>query len=173
MRWVQRLFVKPQIPAQVDPWDGHIVDLDQYCAEAWAELKDRQDKLARDYGLADALWCVNQDTGLIEFECKDGAMVRAPVQIIGSLNPQTNVFAWGWRHPNVQARLRANAERTRWFGEKHGLHELTDPKVSASEADAWRLTAMAVKVNAAVGAYRAPTDGPLVFMTIGEATIYR
>jgi hypothetical protein len=172
MRWVQKIFPRPQLVAPIDPWDGRSVDLDQFCAEAWAELTQRQERLATEFGLADAAWVVDQERGLIEFERKDGALVRAPVQIIGTLNPTTNVFAWGWRHPNVHARLRANAERTRWFGEKHGMEELTRAKVQATEAEAWRLTALAMKVNAAAGAYRAPTDGPLVFMTIGKASVH-
>jgi hypothetical protein len=114
---------------------------------------------------------VDQDAGLIRFDRKDGAEVTAPVQIIGAWNPRTEVYRWAWDHPMVHTRLRADSERTRWFGEKHGLPELTDPVLKISENEAWRMTAVAMKVNGAYAAYRGPTDGPIMFMTLGEPKV--
>jgi hypothetical protein len=171
MGWLSAF--KPKAPQRgvVGPWDGQTVDVDQFWADAWAELSQRQHKLSQRLKLADARWSVDQNTGLIQFERRDGVLINAPVQIIGALNPRNDSFTWGWDHPSVKVRLRAFAERTRWFGDRHNLNELTEPVVKMSEADAWRLTAVAVKVNAAMGAYRAPTGGPVIFMTIGEPTI--
>ena len=39
------------------------------------------------------------------------------------------------------------------------------------EQDAWRLTALAMKVNGSYGVYRAPTEGPVIFMTLGEPKV--
>jgi len=151
------------------PWEGQSVDVDQFWAEAWADLQHRQAWLAKRDGLANAQWVVDQPAGLIHFERTDGSTASAPVQIIGSWNPRTEMFTWGWDHPSVATRLRANAERTRWFGEKNALPELTMPQVKASEGEAWRFTAVSLKVNAARGVYRGPTDaGVVVFMTLGE-----
>lgn len=158
--------------APVGPWDGQQVDVDRFWGEAWAELNLRQQKLQKKLKLGDARWSVDQNTGLIQFDRADGARITAPVQIIGALNPRNDMFTWGWDHPSVKVRLRAFAERTRWFGDRHRLRELTEPVVKMSEADAWRLTAVALKVNAAQGAYRAPTPGgPVIFMTIGDPTV--
>ena len=169
MRWPIALPVlkKRQTPSS-GPWDGERVDIDRYWAEAWAELAARQDTLTRRLKLRDARWTVDQTSGLIQFDRRDGMVVSAPVQIIGSWNPRTSLFTWGWDHPSVRTRLRASAERTRWFGDKHRLEELTSPTVHVSEEEAWRLTAVAMKVNAATGAYRASTEGPVIFMTMGE-----
>jgi hypothetical protein len=109
--------------------------------------------------LAEATWRV------------DETVVRAPVQIIGSYNPRSEMFIWAWDHPSVAPRLRVSAERTRWFGNAHKVTELTERQVKMSEADAWRLTAIAMKVNAAYGAYRGPTGGPIVFMTLGVPSV--
>jgi hypothetical protein len=162
---------RPGPKAVPNPWDGQRVDIDRFWAEAWAELSLGQQILARRLKLSDARWTVDQNTGLIQFDRRDGALISAPVQIIGSWNPRSEMFTWGWDHPSVKLRLRASAERTRWFGDKHGLEELTAPNLRVSEAEAWRLTAVARKVNAAVGAYRAPTEGPVIFMTIGDLKI--
>lgn len=153
------------------PWSGERVDLDKFWAEAWTFLLWRQRKLTKEFKLNAAKWAVDQEAGLIAFTRPDGAVVTASVQIIGAWNQQSEIFTWGWDHPSVQPRLRRDAERTRWFGEAHELEELLMPKVKCTEAEAWRLTSIAMKVNAAAGAYRGPTDGPVVFMTLGEARV--
>ncbi|MES1156320.1 MAG: DUF6882 domain-containing protein [Alphaproteobacteria bacterium] len=155
----------------VKPWGGEQVDVDRFWAEAWANLCRRQATLAKQFRLENANWAVDQDAGLIQFERADGALVTGPVQILGSWNPRSSLFTWGWDHPSVHTRLRADAERTRWFGDKHGLPELTDRQMQMTELDVWRLTAVAVKVNGAIGAYRGPTEGPIVFMTLGDLKV--
>jgi hypothetical protein len=168
---------KPKAEAQratsqdLVPWGGERVDVERFWAEAWVDLLNRQRWLSRKLKIETAPWLVDQSKGLIHFERKDGALVTAPVQIVGAWNPKTRLFRWGWDHPMVQQRLRNDAERTRWFGEKHGLEELTETKVVMDEKDAWQMAALAMKVNAAYGVYRAPTEGPVVFMTLGEPTV--
>jgi hypothetical protein len=177
--WVNELAMRaPPLLARVRsqsralaPWQGEVVDVDRFWADAWREMTIRQQKLARRLMLAHAHWSVDQEQGLIHFERQDGATLSAPVQIIGAWNPETHAFTWAWDHPSVQTRLRADAERTRWFGEKHGLPELTDRSLVVTEQEAWRLTAVAMKVNAAQGVYRGPTDGPIVFMTLRDLKV--
>lgn len=171
MDWLRRVGRRVR-PGEAEPWDGRPVDIDRYWAEAWTELKARQDFIARGLRLANADWSVDQEAGLIQFERQDGSLLAAPVQIVGSWSPQSHLFTWGWGHPSVRVRLRAGAERTRWFGDKHGLPEFCDPQFKATEDYAWRLTAVAMKVNGAIGAYRGPTaDGPVVFMTLGDIKV--
>jgi hypothetical protein len=174
MRWFTRLLkgVEARAPLPASPWEGETVDVDRYWAEAWAEMSRRQAFLSKEMGLANAEWAVDQPAGLIHFERADNSLVTAPVQIIGSWNPRTELFTWGWDHPSVMTRLRANAERTRWFGEKNDLPELTERQLRISETEAWRLAAVALKVNAARGVYRGPMDeGPVVFMTLGDLRV--
>ena len=45
----------------------------------------------------------------------------------------------------VVQRLRNDAERTRWFGDKHGLEELTVKSLKMTEEDTWQMTALAMK----------------------------
>lgn len=172
--WAKRILDMPgqrqKMLAPSQPWDGERVDIDHFWALAWEDLRRRQQALAHQARLAHARWTVDQSAGLIQFERPDGRLATAPVQIIGAWNPSNETFTWGWDHPSVRTRLRAFAERTRWFGEAHELPELTESRVKVSEAQAWRMTAVAMKVNGAVGAYRGPTEGPTIFMAIGELT---
>ncbi len=71
----------------------------------------------------------------------------------------------------VQQRLRNDAERTRWFGDKHDLEDLTSRALKMSEQEAWQMAALALKVNGAHGVYRGPHDGPVIFMTLGEPKV--
>jgi hypothetical protein len=170
--WARRLLGAADTRAEGGgvPWAGEKVDVERYWAEAWRDLQHRQGVLAKRARLAHASWTVDQSAGLIQFERANGELATAPVQIIGSWNPAIEIFSWGWDHPSVRTRLRAFAERTRWFGEAHALPELTESRQRATELEAWRLTAIALKVNGAVGAYRGPTEGPVIFMNIGELT---
>lgn len=173
LTWARRLLATPTRADPIapgEPWDGEEVDIDRFWTQAWRELHRRQAALAKHARLAHARWAVDQGAGLIQFEREDGSFATAPVQIIGSWNGANETFTWGWDHPSVRTRLRAFAERTRWFGEAHGLKELTESRLQLSEAEAWRLTALALKVNGAVGAYRGPTEGPTIFMAMGEIT---
>lgn len=173
MSWINSLLKPSTRPSQaLVPWSGErVADVDRFWAESWVDLLNRQSVLAKKHKITSAPWTVNQDQGLIEFERKDGRFVTAPVQIIGAWNPRNSTFTWGWDHPSVHTRLRGDAERTRWFGDKHGLDELTERSQRMSEMEAWRLTAVAVKVNGSHGAYRGPTDGPVVFMTLGAPKV--
>jgi hypothetical protein len=162
-RRAEKLKVRPRAP-----WNGERVDVDRFWAEAWRELRERQTLIAERHRIAEARWSVDQEAGLILFERADGARLCAPVQIIGAWNPRSTAFLWGWDHPSVAARLRADAERTRWFGDTHELPELVERSLRVSELEAWRLAAVAMKVNGAAGIYRGPTEGPVVFMTMGE-----
>ena len=174
MAKAQRKKAEPEAPAassSLVPWGGEHVDVDRFWAEAWVDLMNRQRWLARKMRIAKAPWVVNQAAGLIQFERKDGAIVAAPVQIIGAWNPRTHIFRWAWDHPLVETRLRADAERTRWFGEKHELEQLTIRSRKMDEQEAWQMTAVAMKVNASHGVYRGPTEGPIMFMTLGKPRV--
>ncbi|MEZ6024027.1 MAG: hypothetical protein R3C16_11580 [Hyphomonadaceae bacterium] len=153
------------------PWGGERVNVDRFFAESWVDLLNRQRWLSKKLKIETAPWLVDQNSGIIRFDRKDGALVTAPIQIIGAWNPKSGAFRWGWDHPMVQQRLRNDAERTRWFGEKHDLDELTERKLVMDEREAWQMAALAMKVNASYGVYRAPTEGPVVFMTLGEPKV--
>lgn len=155
------------------PWGGEVVDVDRFWAESWIDLLNRQRWMARKLKLEAAPWVVDQNAGVIQFARQDGATVTAPVQIIGAWNPRTEMFRWGWDHPNVAQRLRNDAERTRWFGDKHDLAELTTRALKMNEQGAWQMTALAMKVNGAYSVYRAPTDGPVIFMTLGQPKVVK
>jgi hypothetical protein len=116
-------------------------------------------------------WSVDQDQGVIQFLFADGVVATAPVQIIGTYNPQSGTFLWGWDHPSVAEPLRRAAALVRSYGAKHNVVRFTEREVKCTEAEAWEFTAIAARLDSANGAYRANSGGPLVYMTFGEVTL--
>jgi hypothetical protein len=140
-----------------------------------AELNDRamnelhtEAELARGLFQLDACrWNVDQATGIIDFT-RDGPrgaiQARAPVQILASFNTKDGAWLWSWANPSIRSSLTAHATTTRDFGEQRGIAELTGRTFECTEADCWRITALACMINGAHDAYRGPAGPTLVFM---------
>ena len=119
-------------------------------------------------------WSLDQSHGQILFSFADGSLALAPVQIIGTLNPDEQVFTWGWKHPAVLPALQKNALRVKAFGKRNGAGELSKKNLPCSEQRAWEYTALAMCLSDAKGVYRAKADnGALIFMNFGEVLLTR
>ena len=115
-------------------------------------------------------WDLDQSAGTLVFSRGRRMRATCPVQIIGSFNTEKKTWLWSWNNPSVAASLTEDARELRTFGKKHRIEKLTEPDWSAEESDAWDMTALAVRMGDAKGAYRGPS-GPLqIFMTFGEVT---
>lgn len=120
-------------------------------------------------GSADS-WDVDLEQGAIRFTHPDH-IATAPVQVVGTYNTLDGTWLWGWDHPSVQEPFAAAARACRAFGERYGLTDFTERKLSCSEDDAWRFTALACYLSGATGAYRGPSATTHVFMTFGDVTL--
>lgn len=116
-------------------------------------------------------WDVDLDAGLITFSGQPGAIIRAPVQVIGTRLAADSTWLWAWDHPSIPPARAAHARLVRAFGMTNGLEMLTTRKVVATEDQAWELTALAAHLAGAEGAYRGPSGKAAVFMTFGPTTI--
>lgn len=118
-----------------------------------------------------ATWAVDLDIGRISFVTKTGTNVHAPVQVIGTRLKSDRTWLWAWDNPSIPSACAADARRVRAFGTRQGIAALTDAKIDASEADAWKYTALAAHLAAANGAYRGVAGKTEVFMTFGMVTM--
>jgi hypothetical protein len=146
-------------------------DYQALAERAMNELRAKTEAAIGLYRLDERSWAVDQNTGTIDFDHENGTRATAPLQIIGTFNPEDGTWLWGWDHPSILEPLRAHAETVRRYGIEHNTTELTSPKVECSEDDCWRFVALACHLNDAQGAYRGPTGGPLVFLTYGTVTL--
>jgi hypothetical protein len=149
------------------------LDYETLTGRAMNALRLRTEAAVGLYRLDERSWNVDQEAGMIVFDHADGTQMSAPVQIIGTYNPDDGSWLWAWDHGSVLEPLRAHAETVRRYGARHGIEELTARQIICGEEDCWRFTALACHLNDAQGAYRGPTGGPFVFFTYGAVTISR
>ncbi|EGO63085.1 DUF6882 domain-containing protein [Acetonema longum] len=118
-------------------------------------------------------WDVDLESGTISFSFKDGTVAIAPVQVVGTYNPEDSTFLWGWDHPSIPEAVAEHAKQVLTFGREHHIENFMTRKVTCTEAEAWEFTAVAVRLAGANGGYRGDAGGPLVYMTFGEVRLQR
>jgi hypothetical protein len=134
-----------------------------------ATLQERNERNCRDWGMDRAArWNLDVDRRQLLFTLPGGARVSASPQIIGSLDTQRRQWRWAWANQSVDAPLREHAEKLREFGEQHDFPALTQPAWPATEQDGWNMTALALHLYDAEGAYRAPAGRLHVFLTFDD-----
>lgn len=147
-------------------------DLEAYVAAAMEGLRLQTDAHDKAWGIGKAdSWNVDMAKEKTWWLFSDGKKVSAPVQIIGTYNPNSQEFLWGWDHPSVKSPLNEHALKVYEFGKKHGIREYTTRVIKATEQDVWEFLAVANRLASANGGYRADAGGPIVFMTFGEIKI--
>ena len=147
-------------------------DYEALSERAMNELRLKTEAAMGLYRLDERSWTVDQEAGTIIFDHPtDGTRATAPLQIVGTYNPQDGTWLWAWDHPSILEPLRAHAEIVRRYGAEHDIEELVSAKLECSEDDCWRFAALACHLGEAQGAYRGPTGGPLVFLTYGGMTL--
>lgn len=113
---------------------------------------------------------IDQEQGIIRFSFSNGRTMQASLQMVGTYNPQTNQFLWGWDHPSVPKALSRAASLVYDYGKEHSIKRFTEREIVCTEHEALELMAVATRLDTAQGSYKATTEGPVVYMTFGEVT---
>lgn len=117
-------------------------------------------------------WAFDQNTGQLVFTDRARGRAETPAQIVGSYDSVYGTWQWAWGNSSVAPELTRDALVVKAFGEREGYVELTQGMRSCSEDDAWRMAALAVKLNEKDGAYRGPAgDGLFVFLSFGKVRL--
>ncbi len=116
-------------------------------------------------------WDLDQKTCELVFSNADGYKAICPAQIIGSYNSTDKTWLWAWANPSVIAPLKVDALKVKAYGEKHKITELTMPGWRGTEADAWNMVALAVKLCSGQGAYRGPAGDTYFFISYGPVVL--
>jgi hypothetical protein len=142
-------------------------DFTDFLDECFEELRTLQEANGEKWGIDDCeRWDVDQDQGFIVFTNTRTAHRRlvGQVQIIGSFDTTDDTWLWAWANPTVRPALQADSLQLKAYGEEQGLDQLTEAKWEGEELDAWMMTALAVKLLGAEGAYRGPAGRLHIFM---------
>ncbi|MBR7799134.1 DUF6882 domain-containing protein [Undibacterium fentianense] len=117
-------------------------------------------------------WHLDQNSGQLLLTFDDGTFALAPAQIIGTFHHQNETFMWGWDHPSVVPALQRNAAAVKTFGKEQRVKELTKSQVTCTEQRAWELTALAMRLSHAKGAYRVEVKpGVSLFLNFGDVQL--
>ncbi|MDO8801445.1 MAG: hypothetical protein Q7J39_14005 [Phenylobacterium sp.] len=104
-------------------------------------------------------WDYDVDAGTLTFS-EDGApKVVADIQVVGSTGPRD--WMWGWANEHWPRSVVEDMEKVRAFGSENRIEQLTTEFLTDDDLNSlgWEMTAVAVRVLDAVGAYRPPRDG--------------
>ncbi|MEU0272394.1 DUF6882 domain-containing protein [Streptomyces sp. NPDC006307] len=167
MGWFKRAD-KPDSAAQGQSLDQ--ADL----SELLLQGEDMIEQLARahmSWGLGSAdRWGLDQMTGVITWTFPDRT-ATAPAQILGSFSPSSGSWLWAWANESIVPEMSRDALEFRDWAEAHGHGGLARPEIEADEATASALVALAVRVTAATGYYRAPGGNSVLIITFGPVTL--
>jgi hypothetical protein len=96
------------------------------------------------------------DSKTLTFSIEGVVKVIADIQVVGTTGAED--WLWGWANDHWPSAIVQDMEAVVSFGEEHGIMELTSGFVADDDLNrlGWELTAVAVRILGAVGAYRPP-----------------
>ena len=137
-----------------------------------AYLAERQNRLKSEFKIASYEnfdW--NQETGLLVFsDDKRRPQVTANFEFVGTLAKDPSTWRWAWANDSLVPQMKHAVQEVRRFGEAHDLPPLVQEQWEADEGDAWDMTALAVNLLQAQGAYRAPGANGLSLLVLTRLT---
>jgi hypothetical protein len=133
-------------------------DLEAAIATAVERVDRKNAALARDFGFgSEERWDVSQETGELRLQFADGHAVRAQVQIVGSFDGET--WMWAWANESVLDERKRAAQTLRTIGRRKGWDLLTTATWPADPADGLVLGALACDRTRAAGTFMVRTAG--------------
>jgi hypothetical protein len=112
------------------------------------------------------------DRGTLTFSQDGITKVVASILVAGSTSQSAGTWLWSWANGSLPENVSEPLEKVRNFGISEKIAELAEPYVPDDESLGWQLTAVAVKIMGAKGAYRCPRDNGhiyVIFRDIGFA----
>ena len=88
-------------------------------------------------------WSLDQSRGDLLLTFDNGVAATCPAQIIGSFDATDGSWLWGWANPSIADSLKRDSLRVRDYGQQHGLARVTTAEWACTEAEAWRMAALA------------------------------
>jgi hypothetical protein len=88
---------------------------------------------------------------------------------IGTYSPPNNSWLWAWANQDFPTLAREASSRIQVLHTVTGFRVFVDPGIQASSADAQDFAALAVHALGAIGTFRCPSDGPVLYLAVHEA----
>jgi hypothetical protein len=143
------------------------LNFDEFLHDCLHELQAKTQVQMNTWGIhKPGRWDIDSSTGLLTFRFKDGVRADCKIQIIGTFSTITNTWLWSWGNASIPTPMHRDSLRVKRYGEQRHHKQLTQAKWPANEQSAWLMTALAVKLCQAKGAYRCPGGDVISFVSI-------
>lgn len=145
-----------QLIEKMLPATAHLQQYYRYCRN------QLQQKAQSD---AHQLWggvCLQEGIADVNEDLLRLARLKYPmfeINVIGSFDPNSQIWQWGWEHPDIAHDLQEVAYMVLDYAQRHQILQLQQQIVQCSEHDVYNFTALAVDLAAADGAYRIQYNG--------------
>jgi hypothetical protein len=131
--------------------------------EAFAQLREKSAALNREFKLGEwDRYDYDLPSGTLTYSKGGMPRVVADIQIAGTTSMAAGDWLWAWANPAWPPELTGRSKLVRNFGQEHGVCDLLHDRIDSDGWDlnslGWELTAAAVRVTGALGAYRPPRD---------------
>jgi hypothetical protein len=107
-----------------------------------------------------------------QYEMADGSLTigdtRFGMTPIGTFSPEHQSWLWAWANEDFPEAARAASRRIQGLHAVTGFRVFLDPGIGASAADAQDFVAVAVHQLGAIGFFRCPSDGPVLYLAVHE-----
>jgi tetratricopeptide (TPR) repeat protein len=140
-------------------------DLDEELFQALLALEQKQ--LEQDFRWDEASsWSINQSDGSLRLFFDDDTEVKARIQIIGTFNGDT--FIWAWANPSIREELRSDSLRLKAHGIEQGWSVFDEPSFAAAPRDGYAFAALAAGLFDCQGAYAGASGGTVIYLTLRD-----
>jgi hypothetical protein len=126
-------------------------------------MAEAQEALISEHGLVEYeqyyLHTVARGRLQLEFSNAGVVGVKARATYIGSFDPTSKVWLWGWADDSLPAGLNTAVKKVRRHGQRHGFERLVQPSFVVEEHEVAGLVAVAYHLLDGKGFYLAPGGG--------------
>ncbi|GAA3977411.1 DUF6882 domain-containing protein [Mucilaginibacter dorajii] len=108
-------------------------------------------------------WFYDHGTGAFHFKSISGKNLYFKYVDVGSFSTKTNTWNWAWDNPTTPKHVSRALEKVKDFGAIHNFEQLTTGLFEGDEYTGWEMTAIALKLLNAIGAYQVPHEHLFIY----------
>ena len=142
-------------------------EFSNFSDEAFRELQRLNENCERNFRIGSwERWDYNLEEATLTFSHGGVPKLIASVLVAGTTSNSSGTWMWGWANNHLPKQVSEGVSSVKEFGEIEGQAQLTSEKLPDTENLGWMMTAVAVKVLGARGAYRCPTKTGYVYFVL-------
>lgn len=133
------------------------------------EMRELMEKNRKEFGL-DALpqFAWSPWRGELVWAVGGVPKVLARIQVAGILSARNRTWTWAWALQGLVDPVKQASLRVRELGEQRTVLWFSQPRWTATEQDAWQMTAITCKLSGGKGGFKCPTPEGAAFLVLTD-----